>query len=317
MKKTRFLNFFLIGSLSLTAASNAQVASTHEVLFRAAGHSQLEIFKSSTGERFLKKTVQDYEVFQSKETLTEKPFFLLNSTRELITSLDTNKITGTLALSVYGKNNFTRPLWKLSEEATEVRLHDSQPALVTGLGTCCSFTGYRLYDLLTGKLLLSYNNFGQKNSNPKPFSLKVPNSKLEPRYIGGLSLSSSRDRNFMPSSNGQEAALLITYAHSRHTQKIQIDMDVARGDGAWISGFELIKDPQLASNSAIGIQNGHAQLRNIEGTNKAEDIQGVALKITLDAGLGEKVIVIPVRKDRLDLDSTEIPLGITVRTLDK
>ncbi|MNT65142.1 hypothetical protein D3C72_2031000 [compost metagenome] len=76
------------------------------------------------------------------------------------------------------------------------------------------------------------------------------------------------------------------------------------------------KDPAIPNSGQIEINNDvQIVLWNINGSTNPSDISGVILKITMDAGFGEKTVRIPVRQDELKEDLAEVPPGVQLRLL--
>ncbi len=174
-------------------------------------------------------------------------------------------------------------------------------------------TGYRLFNLETGRLLMSFNDFNYRFKVTQPFSLEVPNSPLVIRYLGLISQDSTRDRDFIEPVPGKQAALLIKYANNQLRQRLQVDMPATEGYGISVLEARLERDPAVPNSDRIEFREDQAILWNIDGATGAGSISGVLLKVVLDAGLGQKVIKIPVKNDRLDLESAQIPSGVSVR----
>lgn len=276
----------------------------------------MKLMADEVGARKIVKTVQDFETFQDYSDLNGNQLYLLSSTKNITHYLDAEGIEGSISWSVRGGGHLEKELWTRTESsATELNLHGLRPLLVSGLGGCCgAMTGYRLFDLKTGRLLMSFNDFSFSERVVQPLSLEVPNSSLGTRYIGAIGQDSTRDRDFISPVAGKQAALLLKYASDSLKQKIQVDMQVASDYAPSVLEFKIENDPAVQGSETVSIRDNQAELWHIDGSVDARQIGGVRLKVTIDAGLGSKTLFIPVRQDRLDLGSAVIPSGVTVRS---
>lgn len=308
--KSRYI-LLLTFSFALTAGAVAT-----QVLYQRSGVSRFKLLQASDGTRTAVKTLQDYVLFRKySETLGDE-LFLVSSQKTVNQFLDAEGATGSVSWSVRKGPRLKTSLWSRTESATEFNVHGVQPVLVSGLGGCCGeMTGYRLFNLETGRLLMSFNDFSSQERVVQPFSLEVPNSDLSIRYIGGITQDSTRDRDFIAPVSGKSATLLIKYARKTLVQKIQVDMSVATGYAPSVLVFKMEKDPAVPGSGSIEIRDNQIQLWNIDGTTDPSQIRGVVLKIVLDAGLGSKTIRIPVQNDQLNLGSASIPSGVVLRSI--
>lgn len=301
--------------LSFSAAVGAGAVAT-QVLYQTSGTSSFKLVKTSDGRRIATKKSQDYVLHRKYSKILGEEQFLVSSSKIVNQFLDAEGVSGTVSWGVRKGNKLEQALWQRTESATELNVHDSQPVVVSGLGGCCAeMTGYRLFNIETGRLLMSFNDFSSREKVVQPFSLQVPNSDLSTRYIGGLSVDSTRDRDFVTPVSGKEAALIVKYARSSLVQKIQVDMNVAPGYGVSVIEFKLEQDPAVPGSESIEIQGNQVQLWNIDGSTDSSQIRGVVLKVVLDAGLGSKTVRIPVQKDQLSLGAAEIPSGVVIRSI--
>lgn len=312
-KSSKIIQTILFFTFSATVVAGAVAAQT---LYQTSGTSRFKLVKASDGRRVATKTSQDYVLHRKFSKSLGEEQFLVSSTKTVNQFLDAEGISGTVVWNVRKGAKLEKALWQRTESATELNVHNSQPVIVSGLGGCCAeMTGYRLFNLETGRLLMSFNDFSSQETVVQPFSLEVPNSDLGIRYIGGLSLDSTRDRDFVTPVSGKAAALTIKYARSNLVQKLQIDMNVAPGYGVSVMDFQIEPDPSVPGSGSIEIRDNQVQLWNIDGSPDSTQIRGVVLKIELDAGFGLKTIRIPVQKDQLSLGSASIPNGVTVRSV--
>lgn len=294
----------------------AALASTSQLLYESSGISNFKLIQSAEGARTITKTSQDYDIFRNYTEQGGEELYLVSSAKTVTQYLDAEGITGGVSWSVRKGPRLENVLWGKSEQATELNVHGAQPVLVSGLGGCCAeMTGYRLFDITSGHLLMSFNDFSWHERVTQPFSLEVPNSTLAFRYIGAISQDSTRDRDFVDPTAGKQAALLLKYANESLKQKIQIDMEVEQGYGVSVLEFKLEKDPNAPNSDKVEIQDNQARLWNIDGATAPNQIGGVLLKVVLDAGKGSKTIKIPVKNDQFDLNSATIPSGVTIHAI--
>ncbi|KYG65206.1 hypothetical protein AZI87_11620 [Bdellovibrio bacteriovorus] len=316
-------NFFRVSkavTLLIVLSAIAAMAATAELLYEASGTASFKLYKDTKSE--LRSTViqsQDFELARHYTASEGEKLFLVNIKKTVQRYLDAEGIVGTATWNVRTGDKLQTQLWSRTESATEVNVHPNQPVVVSGLGGCCAeMTGYRLFNIETGRLIMSFNDFAWKEKVTQPFSLEVPNSTLAARYIGAITQDSTRDRDFVEAAPGKKAALLIKYANEMLKQKLQVDMETAPGYGISVMEFSMERDPSVPGSDKIELQgNDTAVLWNIDGASSPSAISGVILKIALDAGLGQKTIKIPVRNDELDLDSAIIPSGIEVHPIVK
>ncbi|MGZ3772342.1 MAG: hypothetical protein ACXVCY_00615 [Pseudobdellovibrionaceae bacterium] len=296
----------------------AALAVTSELLYESSGASSFKLYKTPDGLQYYTKSSQDYEIHRSyAEQKAGEVLFLISSQKNQQIYLNTEGQSGSISWNVRKGPKLENILWSRAESATELNVHNSQSVLVSGLGGCCAeLTGYRLFDLETGRILMSFNDFSYKSNVTQPFSLEVPNSPLKARYIGALSQDSTRDRDFVEPQTGKSAVLLIKYATDTLKQKIQIDMEVDDGYAASVLDMKLEKDPKTPNSDKIEIQDDHITLWNIDGVTSPTQITGVILKVILNGGNGDKTIKIPVKNDQFDLSSAEVPLGVAIQSIE-
>lgn len=316
-KKFKLSTRFIVFVVSSVAVAVAAVAVAVQVLYQSSGTSHFILMQDEEGMRKVVRTFQDYEIFQDFSEVNGSQIYLISSTKKLTQNLDAEGVSGSISWTVRTGAQLEKELWTRTEaSATELNLHGARPVLVSGLGGCCgAMTGYRLFNLKTGRLLMSFNDFFYSDRVVQPISVEVPNSNLGVRYLGGVGQDSTRDRDFINPTPGKQATLLIKYASDALKQKLQVDMPVASGYGPSVLEFKLESDPAVPGSELVNIRDNQAELWNIDGSSDASQIGGVLLKVTLDAGFGSKTLYIPVRQDRLDLGSASIPAGITVRSI--
>lgn len=302
-------------SLLIILSALAAVAAT-TVLYQTTATSSFKLTEDAEGGRSVTKTVQNYEIFRSFDDSKGENLYLINSKIKTIQNLMHDGVQGQVSWSVRKGDALETALWNRTEVATELNLHFQLPVLVSGLGGCCAeMTGYRMFDIETGRLLMSFNDFNYRAKVVQPFSLEIPNSQLPVRYIGLISQDSTRDRDFISPAPGKQAVLIVKYAVDKLKQKIQIDMPVADGYAASVLEVKLEADPAVPGSNTIEFRDDSATLWNIDGSENPNQISGVILKIVIDAGLGQKTIKIPVKNDQLDLNSAQLPGGISVQPI--
>lgn len=305
-----------IGVFIVLSTLAAMAAST--VLFSRKGVSEFSFVQDSSGSRTIQKNVDEFEVRrQYNATTDDNDLYLVTTNKKTTEYFDAEGITGTLTWNVRKGPKFETLLWSKAESATEMNVHWGQPMLVTGLAGCCAeMTGYRMYNYITGKMIMSFNDFSYSMVPvTQPFSLEIPNSPLAFRYIGLISQDSTRDRDFVPPAAGKSAALLIKYANEALKQKIQVDMVTAPGYGISVMEVKLEKDPAAPNSDKIEFDDKHALLWNIEGSSNAADIGGVQLKVVLNAGEDDKTLIIPVKNDQFDLSAATLPIGVSLNAV--
>lgn len=300
----------------LSSSAVAGFALATSLLYQSSGVSRFKLLQATDGSRTAVRTSQGYDLYRKFSEVGGDELFLVSSNKTVNQFLDAEGVTGTVSWTVRKGPRLEKVLWSKTESVTEFNVHGSQPVLVSGLGGCCGeMTGYRLFNLETGRLLLSFNDFSWREKVVQPFSLEVPNSDLSIRYIGAISLDSTRDRDFVTPVAGKQATLLIKYANESLKQKVQIDMEVANTYAPSVLEFKLEKDPGAPGSGSIEIRDDQVQLWNIDGASDPNQISGVRLKVVVDAGLGSKTLWIPVKGDKLDLGLAVIPSGISVRSI--
>lgn len=300
----------------ILSALAAMAAVTSNILYQKKGVSEF-LFQEdpASGGRTIERTIDDFDVRRQYNVQEDhEELYLVSSRKKLIEFFDAEGVDGNIAWDVRRGSQFETVLWEKTEQATELNVHWINPVMVTGLQGCCAeLTGYRLYDLKDGHLLMSFNDFSYDNAAvTQPFSMVVPNSNLAVRYIGVLSQDSTRDRDFAPPPSGKEAAALIMYANENLKQKVQVNMTVAPGYGISVMEVALEKDPAAPDSGKIEFRDNEATLWNIDGSSNPSEIQGVQLKIVLNAGEGDKTLTIPVKNDQLDLSKASLPIGVSL-----
>lgn len=300
-------------TLFIVLSAIAALAASSELLYESSGISSFKLTKVSEGFRTVTKTSQDYEIFRKYTEQSGEELFLVGSSKTVQQYLDAEGISGNISWSVRKGPRLERVLWGKTEQATELNVHGIQPVLVSGLSGCCvEMTGYRLFDIETGRILMSFNDFFGRDKVIQPFSLEIPNSPLRFRYIGVLSQDSTRDRDFVAPEVGKQPAVLVKYANETLKQRLQVDMEMANGFGIGILEVKIEKDPSVPNSDKVEIQDEQVRLWNIDGATSPGAVTGVLLKIVLDAGKGQKTLKIPVKNDQFDLTSAEIPAGVAI-----
>lgn len=300
-----FFSIIFLFVLSAAAAS--------QLLYQTSGVNSFKLFLDDNGTRRAVRTSHSFDLFRKFLPAGGEELFLVSSNKTVTTYLDAEGTGGQVSWSVRKGPKLEKVLWGKTEQATDLFVHEEFPVLVTALAGCCAeMTGYRLYDLETGKLIMSFNDFAWEEKVTQPFSLEIPNSDLRPRFIGLISQDSTRDRDFVAPAPGKQAALLIKYAVETQKQRLQIDMEIAAGSGISVLDVSWEPDTTVPDSDKIEFRGNKITLWNIDGVKDPAQISGVILKITIDAGMGEKTVKIPVKGDKFDLSAAEIPDGVSI-----
>ncbi len=301
----------------LAVTSLAAVAfSAEHVFFQTAGTSAFGYVKDINNLRQVKKVLQNYELIVMYNQNSTQSLYLVDSNLKTNYSLDVDGITGKLKIDVRTGDNLQIPLWNTAEDATSIDYDHEFGLVTTGLSQCCGAnTGYRIYDVKSGYMILSFNSFANGGAPVQhPFVLDVPNSQMPQRYIGVVSSDSTRDQDFVaPAAGMVKTALVKMGIVAKFYQRLQIDMKVASGYAPSILSVSLEKSPGVPDSDKIEIINDVATLWNIDGGSDPNAIQGVQLKIVLNGGEGDKTVIIPVVKDRLSLDQATVPEGVSLK----
>ncbi len=295
--------------LSLTALA------TETIFYQTSGTSSFKYYTNANGQKVAEKTIQNYDVVRSYGDV--QALYLVDSQLDRKEYINLDGISGNLKWTVRTGNEFGNVLYSKSEMATDYGFSDLGPLMVTSLDGCCgSVAGYRLYDVPTGNLIISFNDFTESEVVRHPFALDIPNSKLGYRFVGVISGDSTRDLDFIPPASGYINTMLIKYASSTaFYQRIQVDMQVADGYGPSIMSAALEADPTVVDSNKISFLDGVAQMWNIDGATDPNSISGVQVHFVVNGGLGDKVIIIPVVNDRLNLEKAQIPSGVKIQLL--
>ncbi|WP_413581482.1 hypothetical protein [Bdellovibrio sp. HCB288] len=312
LKVTR-LKWVVFVALAVTSVSFAAV----QIFFQTAGTSAFGYVTDLNNLRQVRKAIQNYEMLVRYNQDSTQSLFLVDSRLKTNYSLDQDGIFGELKMEVVTGENLKTPAWKKTEEATLINYDHEFGLVTTGLSQCCgAATGYRIYDVATGYLIISFNSFSENPQVQHPFVLDVPNSTLPQRYIGVIGTDSTRDQDFVsPDAGKMKAALVKMGIVSKFYQRLQIDMAVAEGFGVSVLSVEMEKNPNLAGSDKIEISRDIATLWNIDGGSEPSGVEGVQIKIILNGGQGDKTVIIPVLKDRLSVDQATVPEGVSLRSL--
>ncbi|WP_413561505.1 hypothetical protein [Bdellovibrio sp. HCB209] len=303
----------LFGIVSMAAAAFA----VEQIFYQTAGTSSFGYVTDLNNLRQVQKSIQDYEMIVRYNPDMTQSLFLVDSRLKRKYSLDVDGITGLLKLEILTGNNLQTSVWKKTEDATYLNYDHEFGLVTTGLEQCCgASTGYRIYDVASGYLIISFNSFSENSSVQHPFVLDVPNSTLRQRYIGVINADSTRDTDFgAPASGKVKTALVKMGIVGKFYQRLQIDMEVDNGFAPSVLAVTLEKNPAAAESDKIEISRDIATLWNIDGSTDANSVEGVQIKILLNGGLGDKTVIIPVVKDRLNLEQATVPSGVSLRSL--
>lgn len=310
-KKYLFACAILFSTLAGAAATT--------IYFKASGTSSFLYYRNPQGALIAQKTIQNYDVIEDYKAQAQQPvLYLLETQATNAQYLNADGAQGTLKWDVRGGDKLQNILWSKTEQANDYGLSDlDEPYMLTGLDGCCdSRTGYRFYDVTSGKLILSFNDFTESQVVQHPFTLDIPNSKLGYRFIGIITGESTRDLDFAKPDDGYTNIALVKYASkAKFYQRIQVDMTVKNGWGASILDLKLEADPGVANSDKIEFRNGIASMWNIDGATDPGQIQGVQLRMVVNGGDDDKTIIIPVQNDQLNLDKAQVPAGVKIHAL--
>lgn len=301
--------------LAMASMSVVAVAAEH-IFFQTAGTSAFGYVKDLNNLRQVKKVLQNYELLVMYGPSGSQNLYLVDSKLTTQYSLDVDGITGKLKMDVRSGDNLQIPLWNKSEDATSIDYDHEFGLVTTGLSQCCgAATGYRAYDVKTGYLILSFNSFSVGGGAVQhPFVLDVPNSEMPQRYIGVVSGDSTRDQDFVTPAPGMvKTALVKMGIVGKFYQRLQLDMKVAEGYAPSILSVTMEKNSSIPDSGKIEINNDVATLWNIDGGTDPNAIQGVQIKIVVNGGEGDKIVIIPVVNDRLNLDQATVPEGVSLK----
>lgn len=304
----------IAAAICLTAVTAFAAA---EIIYQTSGLSEFKFFRNTDDQRWVSTTQSNYDLYTDYVEGSDAQY-LLESQVTRSYSLDAEGVVGTASWKVRGGDRLQSVLWSRSENVSKVELVREWALVTSSLEGCCAeMDGVRAFDVKTGRLILSYNDVTYQDKDALPFIFAVPNSSLSPRFVGLITLDSTRDLDFEAPFAGMANALLVKYASQDGGvyQKLQVDTVVGSGWGVSVLDAHWEKDPAIANSDKIEITDGIANLWNIDGVTDPQKIEGLRLVLTINAGNGDKIIKIPVRKDRLSLGAAEIPSQVHIRVL--
>jgi hypothetical protein len=305
---------FVVVAICLTAMSAFAAA---EIIYQTSGLSEFKFFKNTDDQRWVSTTQSNYDLYTDYAQSGEANY-LLESQVTRSYSLDAEGVVGNASWKVRGGDRLQNVLWSKSENVSKVELVREWAIVTSSLEGCCAeMDGVRAFDVKTGRLILSYNDVTYQDKDALPFIFAVPNSSLSPRFVGLITLDSTRDQDFQTPFAGMANALLVKYAAQDGSvyQKVQIDTVVGAGWAVSVLDAHWEKDPAVANSDKIEITDGIANMWNIDGVTDPQKVEGLRLVLTINAGNGDKIIKIPVSKDRLSLGAAEIPSQVHIRAL--
>ena len=288
-----------------------------QTLYSTSGFSSFLLKKDVDGFRQVIRTIQDYHLLTTFNPDSSQNLYLVDSKLMRRYSIDADGVFGSLSWSVRTGDQLQHALWNKTENATLIDYDESYNLVVTGLEQCCgAMTGYRIYDVTNGNLIISFNSFTFDQVVTHPFVMDVPNSSMPPRFLGVVSSDSTRDQDFQAPAEGMVNTALVKFgSKTKFYQRLQIDMQVADGFAPSILSATWEKNPAIPDSDKIEFNGTIAEMWNIDGSSNPDDIQGVQLKIIVNGGDGDKAVIIPVVKDRLSLDSATVPVGVSLKAL--
>lgn len=301
-------------AICLTAVTAFAAA---EIIYQTSGLSEFKFFKNSDDQRWISTTQSNYEMYSDYEESNDA-HYLLESQVTRSYSLDAEGVVGNASWKVRGGDRLQNILWSRSENVTKVTMVRDWAFVASSLEGCCAeIDGVRAFDIKTGRLILSFNDMIASDNQTLPFIAAVPNSALAPRFVGLITLDSTRDQDFQAPQAGMANALLIKYTAQDGSiyQKLQVDTVVGAGWGVSVLDAHWEKDPSVTGSDKIEITDGVANMWNLDGVTDPQKIEGLLLVLTVNAGNGDKIIKIPVRKDRFSLSAAQIPSQVHIRAL--
>lgn len=311
MKNTRRLLTLLIVLSALAAVAAGSVS-----YYESTGASSFHYFINQTGSSEIHTVHQKYDLYRSYEN-GEDRLYLIQSQSSIAYELEAEGVRGQLKWDVRTGTKLENSLWNRTEEATSLEINHDFGLVVSGLAGCCGqIAGYRVFDIKSGKFIMAFNNFKDAEVVRNPFVLSVPNSDLSPRLIGLVSVDSTRDLEFETAPSGMVNVGVLKYASKTDLfQSVQIDMDTSAGFAPSILEVQLLPDPRVPESDRIEFRQDTALLWNLDSQTDPRLISGVVLKVVLNGGQGDKVIIIPVTRDRLNIKKAVIPRGVSLRLL--
>jgi hypothetical protein len=300
--------------LLITAVAAVALASQH-AYFQTAGTSAFGYVIDFNNLRKVNKSIQDYNLLVGYNPDSTQSLYLVDSRLKRAYSLDVDGLTGNLKVETRTGSNLQTVLWKKEEPATYLNVDEEFLLVTTGQEQCCgAMTGYRIYDVKSGYLILSFNSLSQNPVVRHPFVLDIPNSQMPQRYIGVISGDSTRDTDFIAPTPGMvKTALVKMGIVGQFYQRLQIDMQVTDGFAPSVLSVTMEKNPGVPGSDSIEFANDVATLWNIDAGTDPTKVEGVQIKIVLNGGSGEKIVIIPVIQDRLSLDQATVPAGVSLR----
>lgn len=305
-KKTAL--FFAIPALTAVTTFAAT-----QFFYKIQGTAELSIFKNEHGQSSIKTRTPKYQVaYKFDETVGQVPVAVIDQVVNQSYSLFAEGIDGDVSIHVWGGAQLKSLVWEKQEKATASSFEESLSGVVTTLAGCCDgHDTHRVYDLDSGKLLISYSEPG---SGILPFVIEVPNSQLAPRMIGVITLNATRDTDFIAPKQGLTAAALVKYA-SRDGGYQKIQVDVASRPNYGVNTESELVVFGVNGDTKPEIRDGKATLWNADGARNPSQITGVAIKLTVNAGDMDMVVWIPVVNDRLDISKAVIPANVALQTI--
>ncbi|MGE5085429.1 MAG: hypothetical protein ACM3MG_03955 [Bacillota bacterium] len=288
-----------------------------QILYHTSGASSFDFKKDVNGFRQVVRNIQDYHLLTVFNPDSSQNLYLVDSKLTRRFSIDVDGVFGSLSWKVRTGDKLQSLLWSKSENATLIDFDDNYHLVVTGLEQCCgAMTGYRVYDVTNGRLIISFNSFTDEPIVTHPFVLDIPNTSMSPRFLGIISGDSTRDKDFQTPASGMMNTALIKYgSKTQFFQRLQLDMKVADGFAPSILSATLEKNPAIPNSNKIEFNGTIAEMWNIDGSNNPSEIQGVQLKLILNGGDGDKTVIIPVIEDRLNLAMATVPAGVSLKGL--
>jgi hypothetical protein len=298
-----------LASLTITGAF---VYAT-SVLFEKKDLSSIKQIKTQDGLIADVVHTQDYKVISTFTTDGNYHSQLLDIKKTVTTYEGADGIQGQIELQLFktSQNRFDTKIWQIKDDSDDYNLNYQPEAIITLKGGCCgATTGARIYDITSGRLIMSYTPLVDSVGYQKaPFVIEIPNSKLS-RLVGVLSPDSTRDFPEVlhkRDEHGFTAAAIIKYAtESGIVQKLLLKIKVSEYFAPTLGQVKW-KIPEGSKNE---IRDGTATLWEIDGSTNANTIGGLHLLIEIYGENGSSLIKIPIAQDRFDLQNSNVPAEV-------
>lgn len=291
----RSLQTILSALLLISTASPAFAAD-----YTASGTSAVSISRDSQGDEKRTVITTSFEV-ADRYSGDKRQGVLLKKTTKITSATNMEGLTGQLSVEarVDQAKVYDKVAWTLNENADDAKLYEDDLYITSLQGCCDSRSGYRAYNVATGKLVMTYDESTIRATTIAPLTVEVPNTSLV-RFLGVTTSGATRD--FVERKIGSLARVAtVSWASKNGTiQKAHI---YTAGDSY---GFETSLVVTAGKNKNE-INDNRLMLWTADGkTEAAKAFEGFSLQLK---DQDEKVILIPVNGDRLNLGQATVPAG--------